>query len=214
MFQLKPKYNVVKMDCACLDLHIYKCFNLTECFGLLEEVHLCAQCATLGRCHFNNKWQKPNRSKNEYIWAAVFKLYPVDFEKGVSYCTVSGAILMYSLDIQHSSKVTRTLVTAIQAEMSPIFGSWLTLRVQSQGWQLWGWVPSVFGLRLCQALVKGLVGLSSMCLGALLLDQRAAEQPGPDGSQPSHPHALAWQPQPCMPRLHPVNASCQARHVV
>lgn len=56
--------------------------------------------------------------------------------RGVSYCAVSEAILIYSLDIQHSSKVTRTLVTAIRAEMSPIFGSWLTLRVRSQGRQL------------------------------------------------------------------------------
>lgn len=78
--------------------------------------------------------------------------------RGVSYCAVSEAILIYSLDIQHSSKVTRTLVTAIRAEMSPIFGSWLTLRVRSQGRQLWAWVPSNFGPRLCRALVKGFVG--------------------------------------------------------
>lgn len=47
--------------------------------------------------------------------------------------------------------------------------------------------------------MKGLVGLSPVCPGALVLDQRIAEQPGPDGSRPSHPHALAWQPQPSMP---------------
>lgn len=50
------------------------------------------------------------------------------------------------------------------------FGCWLTLRAHSQGWQLWGWVPSIFGPRLCWELVKGLVGLSLVCPGALVLD--------------------------------------------